>query len=188
MTGVIANYMLRPVREGDSELLLRWRNADHIRPFMYTDHLISESEHRQWFARMMGDESSAYFILEGSGGPLGMVCFTGIDENDRSAVMGCYLGETDAPRGSGTAMGYLALEWIFSNREVRQVRAEVLDFNEASRRFFTRLGFEETDVLPGKLERRGRKLDVIKFNVEREGWMSNHRPRLRERLEADIRE
>jgi UDP-4-amino-4,6-dideoxy-N-acetyl-beta-L-altrosamine N-acetyltransferase len=184
MTYGIADFILRPVRTADSDVLLRWRNADHVRPFMYTDHLISQTEHRQWFSRMMTDEHKAYFILERDNRPLGLVCFTDIDATAESAVMGCYLGETDAPTGAGTVMGFLALDWIFHQRQVSQVHAEVLDFNEPSRRFFTRLGFEESGVLPGRFERRGRQMDVITFVLQRQDWLSTHRPRLHGQLDT----
>ena len=50
---------LRDLTPDDSDRLLAWRNSEAVRPYMYSDHLISPEEHARWFAGIAGDPSGS---------------------------------------------------------------------------------------------------------------------------------
>ncbi len=179
----VEDYRLRTLTEQDREQILRWRNSDSIRANMYNDHIISPSEHRTWFDCVTQDDSAIYLLFEYRQRPTGLVYFTDIDRENGKCMWGFYLGDPDAPLGSGTVMGYLSLNRIFEHAKLRKVCGEVLDFNRASRGFFLRLGFVEEGHLRKHILKNDRYVDVIQFGLFADEWRNSHRAAVEEILQ-----
>jgi UDP-4-amino-4,6-dideoxy-N-acetyl-beta-L-altrosamine N-acetyltransferase len=129
------------MEQRDLERVLRWRNAPRIRAASHSDRVIEPDEHRAWFARVREDGMPTRFVFECEGRPVGVVTLADVDREAGRCTWGFYLGVEDAPRGAGTAMGFLALERIFEGLGFSEVTGQVLAGNEASARFHERLGF-----------------------------------------------
>lgn len=166
----IARYSLRPVEERDLEMLLAWRNSDRIRSVMYTDHVIQMDEHRRWFRGLAEGAAAHALIFEQDGRPLGTVNITRIDESGKSCHWGFYLGEPDAPRGSGAVMGYLGLSYIFGTLKLDRVTGEAFSFNRASVRFHGKLGFRSERDTGRKVLKNGIQEEVLTFTLTRDRW------------------
>jgi UDP-4-amino-4,6-dideoxy-N-acetyl-beta-L-altrosamine N-acetyltransferase len=164
------NCCLRPMAASDLETVLSWRNSDRIRNMMYTDHIISPEEHQAWFARVSHSANSRHLIFEYNGRPAGVVNVTDIDARNRRCDWGFYLGETDLPKGCGTVMGALALEFIFEQMGMNKVVGEVLAHNEQSMNYHVRLGFVKEGRLNCHELRHGNFEDVIVFAHFSERW------------------
>jgi UDP-4-amino-4,6-dideoxy-N-acetyl-beta-L-altrosamine N-acetyltransferase len=158
-------YRLRPIVEADLDLVLGWRNKPHIRQMMYTDHVIGREEHLGWYAKIKDDPTSVYLILEHLGRPLGLANFTKIDRKAGSCLWGFYLGEDDRPRGAGTILGILSLDYAFETIGVGTVIGEVIEHNDKSRTLFERLGFVSSRRLSRYISRGGIDLDVLVFTM-----------------------
>jgi UDP-4-amino-4,6-dideoxy-N-acetyl-beta-L-altrosamine N-acetyltransferase len=124
------DYQLRKLEKSDLEMVLNWRNSDRIRANMYTDYVISLEEHLAWYERIKSDKTCIYLICEYQTKPIGLIYFTNIDKNNSKCYWGFYLGEIDAPLGCGIVMEFLALEYIFENRDIRKLCCGVLSFND----------------------------------------------------------
>jgi len=161
---------LRPMAEADLRQVLEWRNDKRISHAMYTDHVITWDEHRAWFERVSKGDSSLHYVFEISGRPLGVVNFTKIDRTNGLCTWGFYVGAADAPRGSGSAMGWLALEHIVAEQGFHKVVGEVLSDNEDSLKYHLRLGFEEEGRLKEHVLKNGRYVDVVTFGLLDRKW------------------
>ena len=171
-------FRLRPLAEIDLETIRQWRNSDRVRLNMYADHIITPEEHRRWYDRIKDDPRWLYLIMEYDGQPAGVVNFRGIASVAGSALWGFYLGRPDLPRGSGTVMGYLALNQAFMVEGWQTLSGEVLDFNEPSLRLFRRLGFDNNGRRDKQLIRSGRLVDVVLFTMTAGRWLKRERPRV----------
>lgn len=161
---------VRPVEAKDCPLLWKWRNAAHIRNCMIRDDYIEYQHHVEWFNRMLGDTQRLYLIYECDAKTLGLTYFTDINLIDRRCTWGFYVGEADAPKGSGLQMGMLALDYIFAQYELNKICSEVLVDNIISQRFHERLGF----IIEGKLcehyWRNGGFADVYVYGLLKDSW------------------
>ncbi|MBV9080901.1 MAG: UDP-4-amino-4,6-dideoxy-N-acetyl-beta-L-altrosamine N-acetyltransferase [Elusimicrobia bacterium] len=166
----VSSCSLRPLTEADLDLVRAWRNSDRVRSVMYTDHVISPEEHRRWFAGLKGDSNRLYLIFEVNGRPAGLVDFALISDR-KEAVWGFYLGDEDAPTGSGQALGEQGLEFAFRGLNVEKVIGETFAFNERGIRFHERLGFKSLGILKGFKIKNGRAEDVVKFELSRQDWV-----------------
>jgi UDP-4-amino-4,6-dideoxy-N-acetyl-beta-L-altrosamine N-acetyltransferase len=163
---------LRTMAEADLPLVLKWRNSDFVRNYMYTDHIITPEEHRAWFSRARKDENARHLVFEADGQPTGVVNVTNLDAANGTCHWGFYVGRPDAARGTGTRMGILALEYIFDHLHVRKCIGEVLAFNDASLRYHKRLGFTEEGILKARVAKRGRLEDVVVVGHFADRWLS----------------
>jgi len=130
----------RPMVEADLMQVLAWRNHESVRQYMYTQHEISEAEHRAWFERASVDNTRHLLIYERSGEATGYFHFheiaTGIAE------WGCYVSP-DAPRGSGTDLGLRAIEYGFTVLKLHKLCGQALAYNQRSVDFQLRIGFSQ---------------------------------------------
>lgn len=165
------NYRLRPVEEADLEKMLEWRNSDRIRAVMFTDRIITMDEHREWFERLNKEKNAVCKIFEFQGRTVGVVNIVQIDRYNNKCSWGFYLGEVDVPRGTGTVMGFLALEHIFEVMGIHKLFAEALAFNTQSIKFHKKLGFIEEGRFAKHVLKNGNYEDVIAMALFNEEWM-----------------
>src|SRR5690606_38648738 len=108
------------------QTILNWRNAPAVRRNMYTRHEISLEEHLAWWKNVGSREDQLYFIYEYKNTPFGVVAFTQISNRDKNASWAFY-ASPEAPRGTGSRMEYLALEYAFKSLKLHKLHCEVLD-------------------------------------------------------------
>ncbi len=166
----IDDFCLRELTENDLEMVLTWRNSDWVRAYMYTDHVITMDEHRAWFARMQEDPKSVYLVFEELGVPLGIVNFIQIDRENGKALWGFYLGPEHPPRGRGSIMEYLALDYAFETLKLRKLCGEVFAFNQHVLKLHRKFGFREEGCLRKHILKNGDYVDVIPISIFTDEW------------------
>jgi len=170
---VLSDYRLRVFHESDLKQVLKWRNSERIRQCMYSDHVISWEEHVNWFHRLQKDPAAEFLIFEFQTRPAGVVSFSNINSTHKRCSWGFYLGETDLPKGSGVALGYLGLHYGFEKIGCRKICGEVLASNEASVRFHRKLGFVQEGRFEKHVYKHGQFEDVLSFACFYEDWVKN---------------
>ncbi|KHF39878.1 UDP-4-amino-4,6-dideoxy-N-acetyl-beta-L-altrosamine N-acetyltransferase [Halalkalibacter okhensis] len=165
------NYYLRELSESDLELVLNWRNSKPIQKYMYTDHNITMLEHQEWFKRVEKNENHIVRLLVYNEEPIGLVTINNFDNKNNKCYWGFYIGDRNAPRGSGTIMGILALELIFENLQVRKLCAEVLENNIKSLNFHKKLGFKEEGRFVDHIVKNNQHFDVIPLALFKAEWI-----------------
>ena len=117
--------LLRNMDKSDLETVLSWRNAESVRKNMYTHHLISQKEHRDWWNAQSVNPETRILICELEGEPLGVVSFTKYTGEGGTATWAFYSGNTSR-RGIGRFMELAALDYAFEQLRVRRLECEVL--------------------------------------------------------------
>lgn len=179
---VPTRMQLRAVEEGDLELILSWRNSERIRANMYTGQEITLAEHLAWFERLTRAGDAFVFLFEADDRPLGVMNLNHLDWRNRRCHWGFYLGEADAPPGSGTRMAYLALCHIFEELKLHKVIGEAFAFNEASIAYHKKLGFSQEAHFVEHVLKDGSYRDVLSFALLSRDW-----PRIKPELEKKCR-
>jgi UDP-4-amino-4,6-dideoxy-N-acetyl-beta-L-altrosamine N-acetyltransferase len=169
--------------ERDLHTVWTWRNSERVRAVFYTDHKITWEEHLAWYERSKSDDSIQPMLFECGGKPTGVVNFTRIDRQAGSSVWGFYIGDQKAPKGSGSIMGFLALDYAFGELGLQKVIGESFVSNKASVRYHQRLGFREEERLRKK--KRGEMQEVMRLKVTAESWQDLC-PSLEQRLFSGV--
>jgi UDP-4-amino-4,6-dideoxy-N-acetyl-beta-L-altrosamine N-acetyltransferase len=157
---------LRSIKSEELELMLSWRNAPTVRANMYTRHEIGLPEHLAWWTRIQGRPDQKYFMYELNAVPLGIVAFNGLDELNKNSSWAFY-ASTSAPKGTGSKMEYLALEYAFNKLGLHKLYCEVLAFNGPVIKLHEKFGFKVEGVL-----REQHKLDDAFVDIYRLGMLA----------------
>lgn len=163
-------YSLKELEECELKFVLDWRNSERVRMTMYNDHKITMLEHEKWFEKVKKNSTTLVKLLQYENRPIGLVTFSNIDSKNNKCYWGFYIGEQNAPRGSGTIMGLLGLEFIFERVGIRKLCAEIVDFNEISFNYHKKLGFEEEGRFIKHVLKNGNYIDVISMALFCDKW------------------
>ncbi|MFT8320860.1 MAG: UDP-4-amino-4,6-dideoxy-N-acetyl-beta-L-altrosamine N-acetyltransferase [Bacillus sp. (in: firmicutes)] len=163
-------FHLETLQEQDLERILFWRNQKHIRCCFLTDHEIKLVEHKAWYKGLSPEEKQLLKVLYYETIPIGFMNLAKMDKVNHICHWGFYIGDNQAPKGSGTAMGILALQFLFEELNIRKVCAEVLEFNTKSIRFHERLGFEREGKLKKQWKKEEKYVDILLFGFLQEDW------------------
>ncbi len=137
--------LLREIKDEELELMLSWRNAPSVRNNMYTRQVISLENHKKWWAGIQLRQDQRYFMYEWLGEPTGIVAFNDVDVINENSAWAFY-ASPDAPKGTGSRMEFLALEYAFGSLLLNRLYCEVLDFNQPVVKLHKRFGFTEEGV------------------------------------------
>ncbi|MFH0068457.1 UDP-4-amino-4,6-dideoxy-N-acetyl-beta-L-altrosamine N-acetyltransferase [Peribacillus sp. NPDC056705] len=161
---------LRALIENDMDMIYNWRNLESIRENMFHDQMIPYKDHCNWFRNVLINQAKYYRLFVNQNKPLGLVSFKESNQQSQTCLWGFYIGESTAPKGSGTIMGSLALDYAFQCLSMRKVIGEVLSTNQKSTKFHLKLGFIQTGLDKNKLWRNGQPVDILQFQLDSEEW------------------
>lgn len=163
-------YHLRALTEKDSNLLYNWRNAEFIRVNMFDDQPITYEAHCNWFKAIQKEQEPYYRIFQSQSRPLGFISFKKDSQQNNTLFWGFYIGETHPPKGAGTWMGSIALDYAFQILGAEKIIGEVLSFNKKSIKFHQKLGFIQDHLYQNSILREGQLIQIVKFELDKEKW------------------
>ena len=162
---------MRPLQQKDLTLLLKWRNHASIRKSMLSQHIISPSEHIDWFSSNSLDPNFQPMIYEENNCAMGYVSFTILAEGG-SAEWGFY-SAPDAPKGTGTRMGECALSYAFKDLKLKKIYGQALHTNAISQNFHIKLGFHQEGIAQKQSAHDSRYHDIICYSLLQKDWFNN---------------
>lgn len=162
---------LRTIRDDDLKLMLSWRNAPNVRENMYTRHEISLDEHLAWWAAVQKNCSQEYLIFELNDVALGVVGFSDIDGESMNASWAFY-ASPNAPKGTGSKMEFLALEYAFKQLGLHKLYCEVLAFNTSVIRLHEKYGFQVEGVMREHHKVDDAYVDIYKLGILSLEWVN----------------
>jgi UDP-4-amino-4,6-dideoxy-N-acetyl-beta-L-altrosamine N-acetyltransferase len=180
----MAQVDLRPVERADKARILAWRNSPDVRAYMYTDHVITRSEHARWFAGLADDPQRRYWIIELDERPVGLANLYDIDNRNRRCAWAYYLADP-ATRGLGVGayVEYWVLEYVFEGLKFEKLWCEVLASNEPVWRLHETFGFTIEARFRGHVVKGDARADVLGLGILAPDWRAR-RPAMAERLAA----
>lgn len=167
--------ILRDITYEDTPLIVKWRNNKRVRDnFIYRE-VFTEEIHNGWMKNKVetgevcqliileklsdGDDGS---LKNGEGRPVGSVYLRDIDNQNKTAEYGIFIGEDDAT-GHGYGNEAAALMCDYAKRELglKKLILRVFCGNDAARRSYEHAGFVKTKEMPGVECSDGNKGDMI---------------------------
>lgn len=177
--------VLRPISRctpAQQEALRELRNHPAIRTAMYSDHIISSSEHAEWIKGLQGDERRRVFIVLADGADVaGLVSVTAIEPLHRRADWAFYLAP-EARGGLGAALEFALIEHVFGGLGLEKLNCEVLESNPAVVRMHGKFLFREEGFRRSNVVKDGKRIGVHFLGLTREDWRAG-RDAVRSRIE-----
>jgi UDP-4-amino-4,6-dideoxy-N-acetyl-beta-L-altrosamine N-acetyltransferase len=136
---------------------------------MYTRHEISLEEHLAWWDRIQTRKDQRYFMYEDKSQPLGIVAFNRIDTTNGNSAWAFY-ASPEAPKGTGSRMEFLALEYAFYELQLHKLCCEVLAFNSPVIKLHQKFGFKVEGILREQHRREDGFVDIYSLGMFASEW------------------
>lgn len=162
---------INKVSEGIQEQVRCIRNEPQIRKWMYTDHLISREEHRNWLERLNTDARNIVFVVTNDGGrAIGVVSANAIDYTHKKAEWAYYLTE-NARSGVGAVLEYFFIDYVFDALELEKLNCEVIEHNTPVVRLHVKFGFKQEGFRESNIIKDGERIGVHYLGLTRAKWL-----------------
>lgn len=87
-------YQLVRLSTATLPIVRSWRNASHVREFMFYREYITQAKHDEWFAGL-DKRHNFYYVYTAGVTPVGLVNLKNMDDNKRTAEAGMFCGDLD---------------------------------------------------------------------------------------------
>lgn len=151
---------LRALEPKDSSLSIEWRNNDRIWDMLGgPKYFVSEFYEKNWVEKAIlnSKELRLAICLKGSNRYIGNVYMTEINEINRSCQSHIIIGECDCwGKGYGREALLLAVGYMFNERNMNRIQANILETNTQSLRMHEKCGYRREGVLREAIYKNGK--------------------------------
>jgi UDP-4-amino-4,6-dideoxy-N-acetyl-beta-L-altrosamine N-acetyltransferase len=119
----------------DQLLVLKWRNDDKIRKWMYNKDIIEEIDHIDFINNLKYNKDKKYFLVILKDKKIGVIYFTDIDYE-----FGIYSNPNF--KGNGKVLMKTILYYTFEVLKLKKLKAEVFSINERALSLYLKFGFK----------------------------------------------
>lgn len=171
--------LLRPIRDGDTDPIVQWRNAPHVMQHFIERVPLTPEIHRQWLkTRVQRGEVAQFIIHEKVGNrDIGSVYLRDINQQHRHAEFGIFIGEPSAiGQGYGPEACCLICRYAFEALDLRRVYLRVLADNAAAKRTYEKCGFRQEGLFRRHVRIDGSYADLLFMGLLREDFGQSAQP------------
>lgn len=146
-------------------LVLRWRNEETVRRFMYDDSPVTADGHERFCAGLATDPRNLYWLVRAGEAPAGVFYLNRLDLRHGHGWLGVYKSpDPDAPvPGRDLLRAGFAL--AFGRLGLRTLKLEVFAANGRAVRFYEANGFRREGLLRAHALLDGAPADVLIFGI-----------------------
>ena len=159
-----AAVRLRPIADADTDLIVKWRNTPSVVQNFIFRQTFTPEMHRSWLAAKVATGQVVQYIIidKADDKPIGSVYYRDIDNHNRSAEYGIFIGEESARgKGLGTETAKLFTDFGFAELQLHRISLRVLAENTAARRSYEKAGFVQEGVFRDMELLDGQYRDVV---------------------------
>ena len=159
-----AAVRLRPIADADTDLIVKWRNTPSVVQNFIFRQTFTPEMHRSWLATKVATGQVVQYIIidKADDKPVGSVYYRDIDNHNRSAEYGIFIGEESARgKGLGTETAKLFTDFGFAELQLHRISLRVLAENTAARCSYEQAGFVQEGVFRDMELLDGQYRDVV---------------------------
>lgn len=159
---------LRPINLEDTELIVKWRNSDAVRPYFIYQKPFTKEGHLNWLKTMIDSGKGFQFIVcnKKDDKPIGCTYLRDYDKEHNKIEYGVFLGSEEVKgKGIGTEILKLTLLFAFDILGVHKVFARAFSDNPASIKSFLKCGFEKEAHLKDEVYVNGQYRDIVLLGI-----------------------
>jgi len=159
-----AAVRLRPIADADTDLIVKWRNTPAVVQNFIFRQTFTPEMHRSWLATKVATGQVVQYIIidKADDKPVGSVYYRDIDNHNRSAEYGIFIGEESARgKGLGTETAKIFTDFGFAELQLHRISLRVLAENTAARRSYEKAGFVQEGIFHDMELLDGQYRDVV---------------------------
>lgn len=165
---------LRPIKEEDTDMVLKWRNSLNVKSnFLYSEE-ITKNMHMDWIENKIKKGLVDQFIIytNHEKKDIGSIYLRDIDHKAKSAEYGIFIGENEfLNKGYGTEASKLILEYAFRSLNLNKVKLRVLSDNIVAIKSYLKLGFKIEGIFKDEVMKNNELKDIIFMAILRRDYI-----------------
>jgi len=167
---------INSVSHSIKEAVRIWRNSEHVKKNMYTDHNITADEHNNWLNSLTKNDKTKVFVILCDDTPSGIVSLSNIDYHNKTASWAFYLSSEDfMGKGVGVVVEYKLIEYVFNDLKLEKLNCEVLATNIGVISLHKKFAFVEEGLIRKNIIKEGARVDVVLLGLLKDEWkLSKH--------------
>lgn len=156
------NNIIRPIELSDTDTIVTWRNNERVRSnFIYRESFTKEI-HEQWMNTKVKSGEVIQYIIENANKPVGSVYYRDINNTNRSAEFGIFIGDDMAIGiGIGRVVTKSFLDFGFNKLNLHRISLRLLKENKRAYNLYKSVGFKEEGFFRDMVRIDGEYRDVI---------------------------
>lgn len=174
--GVIS---LRPLTLADTSNIVRWRNQPEVYKNLYSQNLITEEQHTNYFHKYVETGLVRQYIIvadiNGTPVDIGTVFLKDIDSISNKAEYGLFIGELQAQgKGFASLVAEETLKIAFKNLGLNRVYLTVFANNVRAQKSYEKAGFRKEGVLRQDFFDGEKYVDIICMGILKSDYLALH--------------
>ena len=165
--------LLRELRSEDMELLNNLINNPEIENAVVGwSKPVTMNEQNDWFNNLKNDTSIRYAIcnIENEAIAIGTAIIRAIDWKNRSACFDIKINQENSGKGIGTDTITTLLKYCFEELNLNRIAVNILDYNLASQRLFTKCGFQLEGEQRKAIFKNNKYNNLLLYSILREDY------------------
>lgn len=160
---------LTEVSDKNYELILPIRNHELIRNAMFTNHIISKAEHKNWWEKSKDKPNCKYLLFYYKQTLTGYLAITQINKVTGTCFWGFFIAPGSI-KGCGSKLFALGLDYCFEVLALNKVNSEVLSFNTPSIKLHEKFGFRQEGLFKSHHLHNETLIDIYRFAIFVDDW------------------
>jgi UDP-4-amino-4,6-dideoxy-N-acetyl-beta-L-altrosamine N-acetyltransferase len=143
------NISLIPITEDHTELIVKWKNRNHVKEQVFNQSEVTFETHNYWLKHVVQKELAFQFIiLLNETTPIGSTFIKNIDYKNKKAEFGIFIGESEyIGKGIGKIATKLTLSYAFEVIKLHKVFLYVFSKNVSAINAYLGAGFVKEGIL-----------------------------------------
>lgn len=162
---------LRTVEEEDLEFIRDTYNHPEVRQNMSNDLPANKEQERDFFENRVCDEDNIYLAVSVDEEMIGLVSLEE-KRSESTAEIGIWVHPDHHGQGYGSEASRLLVDHGFRELRYHRIIALAYESNEASRKIWDKLGFEEEGAFREHVYHKGEYEDVYIYGLLEQEWES----------------
>ncbi len=171
------NVYLKPIDEGDTDLIIKWRNSPKVKENFIFQKQITKEMHHKWLKDQVYTGKTVQFIIveENTNKPLGSIYLRDIDKLNMHAELGIFIGE-DNCRGKGYGKQSIAqiLKYGFTQLKLNKIFLRVLKNNTIAINSYNKSGFSQEGLFKQDVMINNKYYDIVFMAILESEWRNMH--------------
>ncbi len=177
---------LRTIELGDTDNIVKWRNVDSVKKYLYTQDELTAEQHIAYYERCVKSGKCAQFIISVRDDErykdIGTVFIKNIDHKNHSGEYGIFIGEESARgRGYGKEATKLILRYAFGELKLHRIFLTVMCDNLQAISAYEKSGFVMEGIMREEYLRSDGYIDIIIMSILKDEWEEREAAALRTR-------
>jgi len=127
----------------EKKMVLKWRNDEDIRKWMFTQEKITLDEHLNYIESLKTRDDRLYFLVKKEKQSIGVIDFTNIDFKNKSAEFGVYAKPN--LKGMGNILMSSIIDYAFRILKVETLISKVFEENVSAMKLYKRYNFKKVN-------------------------------------------